>query len=173
MKSFLVPVLVIATASDESAAQQAVKGVKDVVNHGRAETGVSLLFDEALDVTEFDPEKLEPHTITDVVVIPDEPDRDHGGPCTEIRKEGIWQWDDSGPDDDPGARLHLSGGIHVLGTLMHLEAYAIDPDKAEQSFAEPQYFEAEEAGFYALTGAAAQTTTINGREYVLVATAGS
>ena len=131
-----------------------------------------LLFDEALDVTEFDPLTLEPHTITDVVVIPDEPDRDYAGP--EISKEGIWAWDDSGPDDDPGARLHLSGGIHVLGTLMHLEAYAINPDTSEQTFADPEYFEAEQAGFYSLIGdAAAQTTTINGREYVLVATAGS
>lgn len=92
-------------------------------------------------------------------------------------------WIETGPEDDdnkedpechdPGARLLAT--IAIKGCTMHLEAYALAKEcqgdsTAEQRFA-PVYGEDSGAqhAFYTLTDGAAQTVTIRGREYVLVA----
>jgi len=79
-------------------------------------------------------------------------------------------WEESGPEDDPRARL--LAGLVINGCSIHLEAYAVDYDKdGAQRFVDSTYFESEQhAVLDVFVDGAATTAEIRGREYVLVAT---
>jgi hypothetical protein len=77
-------------------------------------------------------------------------------------------WEDSGPDNDPTARLLAA--ITLNGCPMHLEAYAVIEDATGQRFEDEAFIDQENAVLSVLVDGAARTVEINGRDYVLVAT---
>ena len=84
-------------------------------------------------------------------------------PRVEISNQ---MWTENGPDEDPAARLLAR--IAILGTDMHLEAIAVRivdhiqrALDSDESFANLASFAEPDGPF--------QTTSIRGRDYVLVA----
>lgn len=78
-------------------------------------------------------------------------------------------------DDDPASRLLTS--IVINGTHMHLEAYAVKEADGEthpyskgDQIAADQMFEDDVATFQGVFECAFDTTEINGRDYILIAT---
>lgn len=76
-------------------------------------------------------------------------------------------WLETGPDEDPRARL-LSR-VEILGTFMHLEAIAVrtDPDHIQRADHSDESF--ANLAIYAEPDGPFDTTAIRGRDYVLVA----
>lgn len=77
-------------------------------------------------------------------------------------------WEDTGVDES-GSRLLAH--IRINGVDLHLEAYeAHEPDAKGQKFVNTLFEDEEHAVLDTFVDGAARTQTINGREYVLVAT---
>jgi len=76
-------------------------------------------------------------------------------------------WAPTGSDDDTTSRLLTA--ININGTWHHMEAYAVDDD--DGGAVDPT-FTSNVDGIYAVgePDGCFETTTINGREYVLVVT---
>jgi len=82
-------------------------------------------------------------------------------------------WEKTGSEEDPASRLYYTG-MSINGLSMHVEAIAViekdeQHDYGEQTAADIM-FEDEVGTLQDMCDTAFQTTTINGREYVLVAT---
>lgn len=70
MKTYMVPCFGVVLAESAADAQKKFEHVQEQTNLSQARNDVGLMQDESLDPTEYDPEKVEPLTITDVVLVP-------------------------------------------------------------------------------------------------------
>jgi len=74
------------------------------------------------------------------------------------------RWEKTGPEEDPAARLLIP--IVICGLPLHMEAYVMTEKDGEQcSVAYPEAFEC----LMMFSEGRYQTTTINDREYAIVA----
>lgn len=78
-------------------------------------------------------------------------------------------WDETGHESDPAARLLAH--IRIAGLDMHLEAWAITYDEDGMQEVTAATMRSDAFGTICdIMDTAFETTTINGREYVLIAT---
>jgi hypothetical protein len=78
-------------------------------------------------------------------------------------------WENTGPEEDPSARLLAS--LVLYGCYHHLEAYAVKPDEDTQCAAH-ESFSSNVDGMYAVgePDKPFQSVDIKGREYILTMT---
>ena len=79
------------------------------------------------------------------------------------------EWVNAGSDEDPTSRLHHAAKLGGYG--MHIEAFAVnhssDTDPSTIQCAADPTFNEEVDAILTLIGQAAQTKSINGREYII------
>lgn len=87
------------------------------------------------------------------------------------------EWEEAGEGgdngDDPTTRLTLPGGLYINGTPHHVEAWAVSYEDGDYGKRQVCDFsdESYEHVFYGVGGDDEwMTTTINGREYVIIIT---
>ncbi|MCO5730115.1 hypothetical protein [Rhizobium sp. SSA_523] len=82
---------------------------------------------------------------------------------------GILQWDDTGADTDPRARLLAH--INIGGLDMHLEAWAVHRDDEGVQHADPTSMRRDDFdSLCTMMDTTFTTIDIGGRDYILIAT---